>query len=112
MRPHKGAFCKSKYAPFLLRNIQAHFSVLCPLLEIFPAPLSLGDIQSPLRTSFYDYISLACLIIGGLLLVIGVWMALHEEWLKTAIFAVFGILVWHISTLFARYAIAASGRQK
>ncbi|MBO4350401.1 MAG: hypothetical protein J6A01_05580 [Proteobacteria bacterium] len=55
---------------------------------------------------------MACLIIGGLLFVTGVWMALHEEWIKTAIFAVFGLLVWHLSTLFARYAIAASGRQK
>ena len=59
-----------------------------------------------------DYIALFCLLAGGLLLVVGVWMALHEAWLKTAVFAVFGLLVWHLSTLFARYAIVASGRQK
>jgi uncharacterized membrane protein len=68
--------------------------------------------NTPPRTTLYDRISLICLIIGGVLLIAGIFFALQASWLKVAIFGISGLIVWRMSTLFARYAIAASGRQK
>ena len=64
------------------------------------------------RTTFYDRISLICLMIGGAFLITGSVSALYENWALTVVFGILGLLVWRMSTLFARYAIAASGRQK
>lgn len=63
------------------------------------------------RTTLYDRISLICLIMSGILLCLGLYFALNEAWLKMIAFAVSGLFLWHASSTFAKYAIAASGRQ-
>ena len=64
------------------------------------------------KVGFYDRISLTCLVIGGLLLVTGGYFAICESWLYVAVLGISGLLLWYLSTIFARYAIAASGRQR
>lgn len=64
------------------------------------------------KVGFYDRISLICLIIGGVLLIAGGYFALSESWGYSVISVGSGVLVWHLSTIFARYSIAASGKQR
>lgn len=60
----------------------------------------------------YNWISLICLLVGGILGIVAVWNALQMMWLNTAIFGTVSVFLWVFSTLFAQYAIASSGRQK
>ena len=64
------------------------------------------------RTTFYDHISLGCLMISGGLLVVALYSVLSREYLQAAAFAGAAIPAWHFSSMFARFAIASSGRQK
>ena len=64
------------------------------------------------RTTFYDHISLVCLMIGGGLLLAALFCVLSREYLDAAAFAGAAVPAWHFSSQFARFAIASSGRQK
>lgn len=64
------------------------------------------------RTGLWDWISLIFLVIGCGIMLWAALSAIQREWLLAGILMVCAIVVWRLSSLFAKYAIAASGRQK
>ena len=63
------------------------------------------------RAKVFEITSLIVLALGCGLVLGAVWFALEAAWIRMIIFGIFGILMWYVSSVFARYAIAASGRQ-
>jgi hypothetical protein len=64
------------------------------------------------RTGLFDWISLICLIAGGGIMLWAALNAIEKAWLPAMVWMACAIALWHLSSLFAKYAIAASGRQK
>ena len=51
-------------------------------------------------------------MIGCGFIAVALYCCFESEWLKMTAFGIVSIMFWYLSALFARYAIAASGRQK
>lgn len=64
------------------------------------------------QTTFYDRISLVCLILGGIIMAFAMGCCFHSAWLPMIAFFIVALVAWHFASLFAKFAIAASGRQK
>ena len=64
------------------------------------------------RIGLYDCIAVICLVLGFAAAMIAALAALEMAWLRMAVFAILAALLLHISALFAKLAIASSGRQR
>ena len=64
------------------------------------------------RIGLYDCIAMIGLILGFAAAIAAALAALEMAWLRTLVFAILAALLFHLSSLFAKLAIASSGRQR
>ena len=63
------------------------------------------------RSRFYDIISLVFLVLGGIFLIWGGYEILQEVYRLGVVLFISGLVSWRMSAVYARLAMAASGRK-